>query len=292
MPVVSFIVAGFMKSGTTTLNDYLLLNDKITMCTPKEPQFFSRDYDEGIEYYESLWQSDTKVCGEASTCYSRWPFYKDVPKRIAAYNPKMKLIFIMRHPVERAYSHYKHNVMIDGCSYRSFSEALEFSDEILMTSKYMKQVSQFLEYFPKEQVLLVDFDELIHHGEEVINRVNDFIGVEGIIKHAQDNTIVSNSAGVVASKNYIINIINKIRNNIIVSFIFNKVVKLENRKKIRKNIEKSLRDSFLLAICNSIKLNKFKQLLPDERTNLLAKLREDTEELEIFWNKDLSKWKV
>jgi len=292
VPVVSFIVAGFMKSGTTTINDYLLLNDDVAMCNPKEPQFFSRNYGKGITYYESLWTStNDKICGEASTCYSRWPFYTDVPKRIALYNPNMKLIFIMRHPVERAYSHYKHNILVDRCSYLTFSEALEFSNEILMSSMYMQQLNRFLEYFPKEQILLLDFDELIKGGIAA-KTWEDFIGAKAAQKDTLTKKIVSNPAGFVASKADVIHTLSRVRNNILIKTVTNRMFTPIVRRKIRKKIEQYLDKSFLIRKLSLMKVKKIKCLSQGEREKLLNQLRLDTEELEKFWGKDLSKWKI
>ena len=179
-----------MKSGTTTLNDYLSLNEDILMCPSKEPQFFSSKYDEGIANYESLWSDTSKVCGEASTCYSRWPFYQDVPKRIASYNTSMKLIFIMRDPVERAYSHFRHNVLTDQFKYKSFSDALLKSDEIRLTSMYMTQIEKFLEFFPKDQMLLIDFDVLTKNPIMTINEIEIFLNVHIDIV-AKDSELLS-----------------------------------------------------------------------------------------------------
>lgn len=105
-PAINFIIIGAMKVGSAILVDYLRQNQDLNLSKPKEPQFFSRKYGSwSVAEHELLWKEPTKICGEASTCYSRWPYYKDVPKRIFRYNPKIKVIYILRDPIQRAYSH-------------------------------------------------------------------------------------------------------------------------------------------------------------------------------------------
>jgi CRISPR-associated endonuclease Cas1 subtype I-B len=88
-------------------------------------------YQRGETWYRSLFRhaGTDQLCGESSTCYSRWPHFGDVAGRIARDLPNVKLIYIMRHPVDRAYSHYAHNMQWGVTM--SFEEALEaFEDSI------------------------------------------------------------------------------------------------------------------------------------------------------------------
>ena len=110
--IPDFIIIGAAKSGTTSLYKYLCRHPQIFMCTPKEPDFFSIDanYFKGIDWYYSLFNeaSPTQVCGEASTTYSRWHQHPKAAERIYQSLGQVKLIYIMRHPVDRAYSFYVH----------------------------------------------------------------------------------------------------------------------------------------------------------------------------------------
>ena len=113
-----FMLIGAMKSGTTTLHAYLSRHPGLFLCTPKEPGFFSRDerYARGLDWYRELFTDaqPEQLCGEASTCYSRWPHFENAAPRIAADVPGAKLLYITRDPVERAYSHYRHLMEEEG----------------------------------------------------------------------------------------------------------------------------------------------------------------------------------
>jgi len=290
MPVVDFMILGFMKSGTTTLNDYLSLNDDVLMCKPKEPQFFSRNYDKGIGYYESLWEDESKICGEASTCYSRWPFYKNVPEKILLYNPKMKFVFIMREPVERAYSHFRHNVLTDGLGYKTFSDALSKSDEILMTSMYMTQIERFLEFFPKEQFLLLNFDDLAQEPLATINKLEVFIGVKKS-NTLQLNDIKSNQAGVARAHLDFRVWLDKIKSLPIIRRTMNMFFSEQQRNKIRQKVNSGLEGSKLLKKYGRFKASRLQLITENEKAELRASVLEDIKRLEFFWGKDLSSWK-
>src|SRR5690242_14831106 len=77
-----FVVIGGMKCGSTTLFEYLCRHPDVFMCTPKEPGYFSREkvMARGEAWYRSLFADakPTQLCGEASTCYTRWPHFGDV----------------------------------------------------------------------------------------------------------------------------------------------------------------------------------------------------------------------
>ncbi|MBE8232880.1 MAG: sulfotransferase domain-containing protein [Endozoicomonadaceae bacterium] len=293
LPIVNFLIIGSMKSGTTTLSDYLSLNEEIAMCDPKEPQFFSQFYDKGIAYYESQWTQANKICGEASTCYSRWPFYLDVAEKIALYNPKLKLIYIMRHPVERADSHYRHNVLIDGLAYSSFGHAVNSSAEILETSKYMQQLDKYLEYFPKDQILLLDFDELKEKPLLVINKIEDFVGANRSIQLKEGSKgAISNKAGVASGRRDVRQFFDKIRHLPMISFIVDKVFSQNYRAIIRKKIRQYIINSSLVRWYASLKVKRLREMQEQERKDFLSEVIPDIERLENLWGKDLSKWKV
>jgi hypothetical protein len=292
-PIVNFLIIGSMKSGTTSLSDYLALNDEIAMCDPKEPKFFSKFHDKGIAYYESLWPEQSRICGEASTCYSRWPFYQEVAKKIAAYNPDLKLVYIMRHPVERADSHYRHNVLIDGLGYSSFGDAVNSSAEILETSKYMQQIDKYLEYFPKQQILLLDFDELKDNPLRLINKIEDFVGAKRSSSLKQGTKgRVSNKAGVASGRRDIRRFFEKIRHFPVIGCIIDKVFSQDRRTKIRKAIQQYIVNSSLLKWYASLKVKRLRPMLEQERKDFLSEVIPDIERLENLWGKDLSKWKV
>ena len=195
-----FMIIGAMKSGTTTLYGYLGRHSRIFMCHPKEPMFFSRQYAKGLDWYFSLFSGagEDQICGEASTCYSRWPFFGDVAARIHAAVPDSKFIYVMRHPVERAYSHYRHEAeerQAPGSGdFISFEQALEQLPEIFQTGLYRLQIEKFLEYFPRDRLLPVFFEDLTRNPGPLLEDVQRFLGLEPEDR-VLESEIVANTFG-------------------------------------------------------------------------------------------------
>jgi hypothetical protein len=178
------MLIGAMKSGTTTLHAYLSRHPRLYLCEPKEPGFFSRDerYARGIEAYRELFApaGPGQLCGEASTCYTRWPHYADVAPRIAEHVPDARFLFIMRDPVERAYSHYRHlseEWAAAGKEIPDFAEAMEVAPEIVDASLYRTQLERFFSHFPSERFHLLTLEELRAGPAEVLGGVQDCLGV-------------------------------------------------------------------------------------------------------------------
>jgi len=290
--MIDFIIIGSMKSGTTTLNEYLDGCDEIEMCHPKEPQFFSRYYDKGFNYFDSLFSNDNRIKGEASTCYSRFPEYKDVPERIFNYNPDIKLIYILRNPIERAYSHYSHNVITDNIQYKSFEEAIEVSNEVVSASKYMMQIEQYLKYFKESQLLLLDFDELKDNPRKVINDVLLFVGGKSINKDKKlKRNIDTNAAGSAVSYLKFTSAILFIRKLPVIKGMVNFLIPEKNRTQLRKKMVSMIMKTPLLKMYQRKQIKNLSPMTEYTKKKLLEELEADIIKLERFWKKDLSKWK-
>jgi hypothetical protein len=175
-----FLVIGAAKAGTTTLHGYLNRHPQIFMSDPKEPEFFSHDehYMKGLGWYRALFAgaSAQQICGEASTAYSRWPHTADAAGRIASVLPRARLVYILRHPIDRAYSHYAHD-MREGVT-MSFEESLEKSSLYLDGSRYMDQLDRYLPVFGRERVLCLLTEDLHADPGAVLERMQRFLGVE------------------------------------------------------------------------------------------------------------------
>lgn len=185
----NFLIVGAMKAGTTTLRDYLKASDQVWIY-PAEVRFFSRDdlYARGLGWYESLFASATgQAIGEKSPAYS---FQPRVPGRIRESLPHVKLIWIFREPVARAYSHYWHSAT-RGKEHLTFRDAIDHEPERVKQnllrgyakrSLYAEQVRRYLEYFPREQMLFLLFEELVRNPPAVLNRVLAFLDVDGRVE--------------------------------------------------------------------------------------------------------------
>ncbi len=180
-----FLVIGAMKGGSTTLFRMLAQHPQIFMCEPKEPGFFSRPerYARGLAWYAAQFAGAKpgQLAGEASTCYSRAPHFSDVPALVAQQLPHVKLVYQLRHPVERAYSHYRH-VMEERFArgtgpVLSLRDALEEIPEILDASRYAMQLQRYLAHFPRERIHVMTLDDLRAQPAETWRALQRFLGV-------------------------------------------------------------------------------------------------------------------
>lgn len=177
-----FLIIGAMKAATTTLFEHLSGHPDVFMSSVKEPQFFSRPEvrSRGLEWYSSLFDdaSPHQILGEASTCYTRWPHYGDVPGRIAEVVPDIRLIYVLRHPADRAYSHYRHEMQrrfLRGQAVWTFSEAIDRDAEMLAASRYMDQIEQFLGRFQRSQLLILMTEDLLSDPTKTFGEVCSFL---------------------------------------------------------------------------------------------------------------------
>ena len=174
-----FIIIGAMKSATSTLHNQLSAQSDIFMSTPKEPNFFSDDgiYSRGLSWYTGLFSgaSAKDICGESSTHYTKLPDYPDTIQRLKAAIPRPKLIYVMRHPIERLISHYMHQ-WSEGVISCDINQAIDRYPELINYSCYGMQISPYLQEFGSEAVLPLFFDDLKNNKDKALNRVGEFIG--------------------------------------------------------------------------------------------------------------------
>jgi hypothetical protein len=204
MRLPSFYLIGAAKSGTTTLYKYLQRHPDVYLPEQKEPEFFARDdlYAQGIASYAQLFRDAEpgQSCGEASTIYTRYPQFPGVAERIARHTPHARLIYLMREPVERAYSHYVQEVKtvqnLGGpwADRASFEVALHRSSVYLDSSDYRRQLEQYLRYFRREQILPLLFEDLVQRPQEVVARVVDFLGLDSKLDLVEEGVIAANRA--------------------------------------------------------------------------------------------------
>lgn len=185
-PLPDFAIIGAAKSATTSLANLLSRHPHIFFCPIKEPLFFAyeRYYSQGFDAYRSLFEGarPDQLCGEASTDYTRHPQVPGVPARLAAANPEARLIYLLRHPVERAYSHFVHRYTKEvhpGQPFRAgFSDYVKQDPMCIDSSLYAMQIEQWLECFPLERILILTTAELRDDLPAAYDRVLRFLGLE------------------------------------------------------------------------------------------------------------------
>jgi hypothetical protein len=176
----NFLIIGAMKAGTSSLYRYINDHPQVFMPERKELQFFGRaDWRDRFEWYEAQFQpGDSAIAvGEASTNYSKHPSIPNAADQIAQTIPHVKLIYVLRHPVDRAISQYLHEIL-HGRESRPIGVALQSDPHYLDLSRYAMQIGRYLEHFPRERLLLVLSDELKHDRLATVQRVYAFLGID------------------------------------------------------------------------------------------------------------------
>ena len=175
----TFVLIGAMKSGTTTLHWYLREHPDVFMATPKEPNFFNDHWHRGLGWYERLFARAGAAAarGEASVRYASYPADPECPSRMASVIPDVRLLYVVRDPIDRMRSHYLHEVAALR-ERRPVERALRENPIYLDLSRYATQLERYLDHFPREQLLVVRAEDLFTDPSVVLPGVYDFIGVD------------------------------------------------------------------------------------------------------------------
>lgn len=211
----NLFVVGAMKSGSTTLHDYLAEHPEIFMSAEKEPGFFVPELwkEKSEEEYNQLFTaaSNEKYLGESSTHYTKLPTYSGVAARIHQHSPEAKILYVVRHPVKRTISHYLHNrrELYLHAENRPILKAIEQDEIYTAYSNYAMQIRPYYEYFVKENVQIVLFEEMIASPETVLKEIFQWLGVKHTFPVA--NSKKSNAAPAVAPTVRGFGLLNKLR---------------------------------------------------------------------------------
>ncbi|BAQ59700.1 putative deacetylase sulfotransferase [Geminocystis sp. NIES-3708] len=205
-----FLIIGVQRAGTTSLYKYLINHPQIIISHKlRETYYFDIDdnYDKGFGWYLGhfpfLWNKRNKLTFEASPSYilsSKTMF------RIREKLGKIKMILLLRNPVERAYSawqmfHSYTNIsnqkLRDRADNRSFSEAItqelnepnqinKYPYNYLKRGRYYEQLCNYLEYFSLDELLILDFKEFAKNLNESLNKVSNFLNIDNFSKEEID----------------------------------------------------------------------------------------------------------
>jgi hypothetical protein len=197
-----FLIIGAQRCGTTSLFFYLLQHPELFLPVEKEIHFFDLHYGNGPCWYRNIFKSGTadakKLKGEASPYYL---FHHLVAERVARHFPGMKLIVLLRDPVERAYSHFLHSRRIGVEHLESFEEAVAREPERVDDEKrrimsgetensesyrnfsylyrglYYQQISHWMNFFPPSQIHCIKSEELFDNPGPVYSKVCGFLEI-------------------------------------------------------------------------------------------------------------------
>jgi hypothetical protein len=204
-----FIIIGAHKSGTTSLYNYLIQHPGVMAALRKEVHFFDKFYwRRGLWYracFPTVWEKARRSRQLGYTCRTgeATPYYlyhPDIPRRVKRHVPQARLIVVLRDPVERAFSHYRVNVKT-GRETVSFEEALDREEDRLRgeTEKlqrnpyyyspahmrysylgrgvYVDQLQNWLRFFPREQMLILNSQGLRNDTSNTFLKTLDFVGL-------------------------------------------------------------------------------------------------------------------
>ncbi len=174
----NLFIIGAMKSGTTSLHEYLDTHPQIAMSQEKEPGYFVEELGlhKGEEWYLSRWErggGQYRYVGESSTHYTKLPFYQGVPERLFRFNSEARLIYIMRNPFDRVVSHYWHALRDarHGGELRPLLKAVKDGPGYLAFSDYAMQLEPYFERFGRGAVLTLTFEALIEDPQREVDRI-------------------------------------------------------------------------------------------------------------------------
>jgi len=177
----NFLIIGSARCGTTWMWRNLRLHPQIHLPAQlKELNYFTSRYNLGRSWYEAQFGTPTEpAVGEASPDYL---FYPDAPGRIRELLPDARLIVSLRNPVDRAYSHYWNLVANaqPGEVNRdiSFEDKLEMTPRLITEGLYAEKLERYFALFPREQLLVLRYDELRNDARFFLRRIYEFLGVD------------------------------------------------------------------------------------------------------------------
>lgn len=179
-PKLDFIGIGAQKAATSWIDACLREHPEICMSrredgTPiKELFFFDRYYKKGLDWYAAYFNhcGPEKVTGEITPDYL---FYENVPACIHTHFPEVKIVVCFRNPVERAYSQYRYDLAMWGGE--TFREALEQNPQIVERGYYARQLKRYLQYFNREQMHVIFYEDIERDPASVLQDIYAFLGV-------------------------------------------------------------------------------------------------------------------
>lgn len=174
-----FIIIGAQKSGTTSLAYQLAQHPQICFAAVKEPHFFSRQAGDAaaLAAYQALFApAPGQICGEASTSYTFFPEFPWTALSIKRHNPDVKLIYIMRQPVERIQSQYSFRRRRGKTNYPADRETIE-DGAYIGRSRYGIQLEPYLGAFPREAISLLIFEEYIADPVSTLQSLAGFLNI-------------------------------------------------------------------------------------------------------------------
>jgi hypothetical protein len=291
----NFLVIGAMKSGTTALYNFLNQHPQIYMSPIKEPHFFSLAQSEfaqeyisrspsivaTLEDYKKLFQgvTDEIALGECSPSYLNYP---EAAQNIHKSLPNIRIIAILRNPIDRAFSHYWHQVQIGETQPTQFIDAFwqddlshtahgDYWESYKVQSMYGEHISRYIDLFGPDQVRVYIYEEYAKNPQKVMSDIYQWLGVDDQFEPQYMRFWGSGQP----------------RSRILYRFL----KKPNPVKALLKRIVPNprLRQRMKYYVFNR-NLKKTETLTPEIRRQLIPVFRDDIKKLEALIHRDLSAW--
>lgn len=173
----TMIGIGAQKCASSWVHAALGAHPQISVSNPKEIDFFSYYFDRGYDWYETHF-SHAAACPvrfEASPSYLH---DQRTPERVYAYDPAMKILLLLRDPIDRAYSNHLHEVIKGHIGRVSFAEGLANNPSYVEQGLYATHLARWLSVFPRDQVLVLFAEDVAVNADAAAATVYDFTGVD------------------------------------------------------------------------------------------------------------------
>ncbi len=284
---IDFMGIGAAKCGTSKIAQLLSAHPEVCLSEPKDIQYFNKkasyvfedgnpNFGKSTEWYFKHFNhcKTDSIRGEFSTTYI---YCEEAPAIIAKHFPEIKLLAAIRHPAERAYSHYLMLNQFQQKENRPFDLVINQEKEYIEKGLYAKQLKRFYDHFPKEQILVIRNEALRNQAGETTKRLYNFIGIDPnfVPENISSNF---NSAKKMRSPG-----LSKAYGRIMEKMIDWGMSDVINT--LRKTGIKKVYDRFNYQ---SIEVPK---MSPEAYNFIMDKSRKDIEELEVLLDIDLSGWR-
>ncbi|MBS1302171.1 sulfotransferase [Loktanella sp. SALINAS62] len=175
-------IIGAQKSATTTLFDRIAAHPDVSGCEPKEPHFFIRDdWETHLDEYASMFPEPAgRLTLEASTTYSFAQHSDVVARRLHAHNPHMRIIYVVREPVARIVSAYRHAASRRYKVAPTIGQAVATPSRLVDNTRYAARLKPFRDLFGADRVLILTFEEVTTRQSDCLAQVQTFLGLPPI----------------------------------------------------------------------------------------------------------------
>ena len=187
---LTFLMVGCQRCGTTWVDAALRDHPQVYLPDAKQSYFFDRAYERGIDWYVSLFDGagpEHVAVGEIATGYC----LVDVVPMVASHFPDIRLLMVVRHPVDRLMSNYQVRKQEQGWS--SLEQAIEDDPDLLARSRYGEQLDAMLEHWPRDRIKVLFHEDLSLDDRAYYRSICAFLGVDPDIETKQFGQI-KNSA--------------------------------------------------------------------------------------------------